>query len=108
MTSSFIRISFKINAHGKINRDGTFSVSTYDDGDGAVAGPQKIIIMQQVGNYLNAKSQLKIKHDHGSLIDKKYFDYRKSGLECEIEPGENHVHLVVEKLPRQTEDGMVK
>ena len=104
----FYSDQFKINAHGKINRDGTFSVSTYDDGDGAVAGPQKIIIMQQVGNYLNAKSQLKIKHDHGSLIDKKYFDYRKSGLECEIEPGENHVHLVVEKLPRQTEDGMVK
>ena len=104
----FYSEQLKINAHGEINRDGTFTVSTYEKGDGAVAGPQKIIIMQQVGNYLNAKSQIKVKHDHGSLIDRKHFDYRTSGLNCEIEPGENQVRLIVERLPRQTEEGLPK
>lgn len=102
----FYSDQFKINARGKIQRDGTFTVSTFHEGDGSVAGTQKIVIMQQVGNYLLAKSGTATKHDHGSLIDKKHFDYRTSGLSCEIVPGENHVHLVLKKLPRQTKDGM--
>jgi len=102
----FYSDQYKINARGNINRDGTFTVSTYNEGDGAVAGPQKIIIMQQVGNYLLANSNNQIKHDHGSLIDRRYFDYRTSGLECEIEPGDNHIRLVVKKLPRQTKEGL--
>jgi len=96
----------KINARGKIKRDGTFTVSTFKEGDGAVAGHHEIVIMQQVGSYLLAKLDSKIHHDHGSLIDKKHFDYRTSQLSCEIDAGTNEVHLVVKKLPRQTPDGM--
>jgi hypothetical protein len=96
----------KINARGKINRDGTFTVSTFEDGDGAVVGHHQIVIMQQVGSYLLAKSESKIKHDHGSLIDRRYFDYRTSDLICEIKAGQNKVFLVVEKLPRQTPEGL--
>ena len=105
-TIEFFSPEFKINAHGKVNRDGSFTVSTFEDGDGAVLGHHDIVIMQQVGNYLLAKSDIEIDHDHGSLIDKSHFDYRTTGLSCEIKAEKNEVNLIVKKLPRQTKDGM--
>ena len=102
----FYSPQYKINARGKIERDGSFTVSTYSEGDGAVVGYHDIVIMQQVGNYLIAKTGSKIKHDHGSLIDLSHFDYQTSGLDCEIKPGSNEVRLVVKKLPRQTPEGL--
>jgi len=102
----FYSAEHKINARGKIARDGTFDVSTYSDGDGAVLGIHQVVIMQQVGNYLIAKSGSKIKHDHGSLIDTSHFDYRTSGLSCEVKPGENEIRFVLKKMPRQTPEGM--
>ena len=97
--------SAQVNARGKIARDGTFTVSTFEPSDGAVEGHHDIIIMQQVGHYLLADSKSTIRHDHGSLIDASYFDYRTSNLSCEIAPGVNEVALVVRKRPRQTKEG---
>lgn len=102
----FYSTELKINAQGKIKRDGTFSVSTFQDGDGAVLGHHQVVVMQQAGSYLLAKEGIKIDHDHGSLIDKTHFDYRTSGLSCEIQAGRNEVNLVVKKLPRQTKEGL--
>ncbi|MEL7496014.1 MAG: hypothetical protein AAFN77_00285 [Planctomycetota bacterium] len=104
----FYSAQFKINARGKIQEDGTFTLSTYSENDGAVVGFHEVVIMQQVGNYLLAKSGgNRIRHDHGSLIDSSYFDYQTSSLSCEIKSDvKNEVRLVVKKLPRQTEDGM--
>lgn len=102
----FYSPQFEVNAHGKIKRDGTFTVSTFQDDDGAVIGYHEIVIMQQVGNYLLAKTDSRIKHDHGSLIDRSHFDYRTSRLDCEIKAGKNEVNLVVKKLPRQTDEGL--
>jgi hypothetical protein len=98
----------KINAHGKINRNGTFIVTTFEENDGAVLGHHDIVIMQQVGSYLMANADVDVDHDHGSLIDKTHFDYRTSGLSCEIVEGKNEVNLVIKKLRRQTEDGLPK
>ena len=102
----FFNAENKINAHGKINRDGTFTVTTYDKNDGAVAGKHQIVIIQLTGNYLTAKSNQDIQHDHGQLAHPRYVDYRTSGLECTITEGENDVTLVLEKNPNQTEDGL--
>lgn len=97
---------YKINARGKIQKDGTFTLSTYSENDGAVEGYHEVMIMQQVGNYLIGRSGKRIRHDHGSLIDMKYFDYQTSNLSCEIQQGENEVRLVLKKMKRQTEEGM--
>ena len=102
----FFSVDHKINARGKINRDGTFTVGTYAENDGAVEGRHQIVIQQMTGSYLTAKYNDQIKHDHGELIDSAYFDYRTSGLECTISPGTNEVELTVKKLPRQTAEGM--
>lgn len=98
----------RVNARGKINRDGTFTVGTYDEHDGAVAGKHQIMILQVTGDYLTEKLSDQIKHDHGDLIDSSFFDYRTSGLECTIVPGKNQVSLTVKKNPQQTKDGLPK
>lgn len=102
----FFSAAHKINARGKINRDGTFEVGTYAENDGAVAGNHKVIILQVTGDYLTEKLSDEIDHDHGELIHPAYFDYRTSNLQCEIVPGPNDIELVVRKNPRQTSDGL--
>ena len=104
----FFNAEHRLNARGKINRDGTFEVGTFTDNDGAVAGTHKVIILQVTGNYLTEKLSDDIKHDHGELVNSAYFDYRTSDLECEIVPGQNPIEFVVKKNPRQTEDGLPK
>ncbi len=104
----FYNSQHKINARGKIQRDGSFTVGTYTDNDGAVEGKHQIIALQVSGNYLTEKLNDSIKHDHGDLINSSFFDYRTSGLECEIVPGDNQVNLTVRKNPRQTSEGMPK
>ncbi len=96
----------QINARGTIARDGTFTLTTYNEGDGAVEGRHEIIIMQQVGDYFLAGAGVEIEHDHGGLIDTSHFDYQTSGLSCQIEPGLNRIQLIVRKRKRQTEDGL--
>ncbi len=104
----FYNSQHKINARGKIERDGSFTVGTYTDNDGAVEGKHQIIALQVSGDYLTEKLSDSIKHDHGDLINSSYFDYRTSGLECEIVQGDNQVNLTVRKNPRQTNEGMPK
>ena len=104
----FYSATHRINARGKINRDGSFTVGTYAPNDGAVEGEHKIIVIQISGTYLTAKYNDEIKHDHGSLVNTSYFDYRSSDLECNIERKSNPVELIVRKNPRQTEDGLPK
>ncbi|MFK7769725.1 MAG: hypothetical protein AB8B55_21130 [Mariniblastus sp.] len=102
----FYNESHKINARGTINRDGTFTVGTYEDSDGAVEGRHQIVIQQITGDSLTEKLSNQIKHDHGALLDSAYFDYRTSDLECVISPGRNQVELTVRPRPKQTEEGM--
>lgn len=98
----------RINARGKINRDGSFTVGTYDPNDGAVEGKHKIMILQVSGNHLTAQYNDVIKHDHGALVSTAYFDYRTSDLEYDIKRETNRVELVVRKNPRQTKEGLPK
>ncbi len=97
-TVEFYNPEHKLNARGEIGSDGTFTVTT-EQSDGAVAGKHDVIIMQVIappaGHLAEAASQ--IKHSHGALVAKKYFDYRTSGLTCEIKEGPNSVEFLVEK-----------
>ncbi len=104
----FYSVEHQLNARGKINRDGSFTVGTYEENDGAVEGQHQVVIQQVTGDYLTAKLVDQIDHDHGALVDPAYFDYRTSGLECVISPGTNRIELSVKKSPRQTSDGMPK
>ena len=102
----FYNAENSINARGKIQRDGSFTVTTYRQGDGAVSGEHEIVIFQNTGTYLTAETP-RIVHDHGELVDPNYNDYRSSGLTCTIFEKElNHVELTLHKYAYQTEDGL--
>ncbi len=104
----FYSSTHRINARGKINRDGSFTVGTYESNDGAVEGTHEIIVLQVSGTHLTARYHDDIKHDHGALVNKSYFDYRTSGLKCDIKQRTNQVELIVRKNPRQTQEGLPK
>ncbi len=110
----FYNAEHKINARGKIERDGSFTVKTGEQ-EGAIKGLHQIVITQQVNSPHFAKPKMRegdpdkehvVKHDHGLLVDTAYLDYRTSGLECTITEGENRVELLVRKRVEQTEEGM--
>ncbi len=104
----FYNADHQLNARGKIRRDGSFTVGTFQENDGAVAGKHKIVIMQHMVSPLVARhrAEMSTHHDHGKLLSNHYFDYRTSDLECEIVPGENQIELVLKLNPKQTEDGL--
>jgi hypothetical protein len=104
----FYNAEHRINARGKINRDGSFTVSTFQEGDGAVAGTHQVVIMQHLMTPLVARAatESKVNHDHGRLIHQQYNDYRTSELECTIQAGENIFEWTLKENPRQTETGL--
>lgn len=76
---------------GMVGPDGTFRVSTYQDGDGALRGRQKVAIGPPIS-------------DEGSrppskILD-KYDRLETSGLTIEVGPGVNRPTLVVERRPK--------
>ena len=93
----FYNEAAKLNARGKINRDGTFTVGTYKENDGAVEGVHKVVIIQNTGSGLEVQLEVFVKHDHGALVDRAYCDYRTSDLTCTIAPTTNRVKLLVRK-----------
>ena len=78
----------KINARGIIQADGTFRLGTFADGDGAVAGKHRAIVMWPVRTE---------DHDPGpSDVDPRYSSYDKSGLEFTVTDGDNDFTVEVQ------------
>lgn len=90
----------RVNARGKIKKDGSFTLTTFQENDGAVAGEHKVIIMQTATSPLAALGKLPpIEHAHGHDMDAKYRSYDSSGLSFQVEAGvENEVTLVIDKF----------
>jgi hypothetical protein len=96
----------RINARGRITREGTFTVGTYSADDGAVEGTHKIVIVQNTTAAVMPYLSKSIRHDHGQLVHPDYFDYRTSDLIWTIVQGENKVVLKLRKHPNQDSQGM--
>ncbi len=82
-----------INARGTIDREGNFVLSTFKEGDGAVAGKHQCVITQMVVDYYGVQ----VEHDHGDLVAEKYSRYSTTDLEVVVETQANQVKLVVDK-----------
>ena len=81
-----------ITARGTIQRDGTFSLGTYTENDGAVAGEHSVVIIQFVVDHMNVQ----VEHDHGDLVDRKYASFETTDLTAKIEASnENQIDLTV-------------
>ncbi len=71
-----------VKAHGQINSDGTFELSTFQNGDGALAGEHEAILFSPaLGDGSNAAT--------APSFPKKYRNYETSGLKFDVGPGEN-------------------
>ncbi|MEX0938639.1 MAG: hypothetical protein WDZ59_12330 [Pirellulales bacterium] len=87
----FQSVNHPLTARGKIQRDGSFELGTYEQADGAVAGKHRAIVVQ----VLAADSIAGVKHDHGGAVDRKFADYGTSKLEYTVEPRENQFTVIV-------------
>lgn len=75
-----------INAHSRIESDGTFQLSTFGDKDGALAGKHQAILLSPASGDGETISQ-------APEFPVKYRSYDSSGLEFDIVPGENDLEV---------------
>ena len=69
-------------AFGTIQQDGTFTLSTYGEGDGAVPGSHRVLV---TGLSKGSKA-----------VPKKYQNYESSKLELEVSPEKSEYTIVLE------------
>jgi hypothetical protein len=80
-----------IHARGTIESDGSFQLTTFKPGDGAVAGTHDCVVVQVViaQGYQGSGSTY-------GVVDPKHNSYHTSGLTIDVKPNEsNEVVLVV-------------
>lgn len=95
-----LAVEQRINARGKIQADGSFTLTTYQANDGALPGLHQAVIIQTTSIPLAAAAKMPpVKHAHGNDIDPKYRSYSTSGLRFTVEPnGANEVTLVIDEF----------
>ena len=88
-TIEFTSVNGNISSVGRIGQDGSFSLTTNEDGDGTVVGKHKVIVIPG-GVPITPGSA----HVHGPAVPGKYSSYETSGLSADVTAGEND--LVIE------------
>lgn len=82
-------------ARGTIQQDGSFQLTTYKEGDGAVPAHYRVMISSIRPPPPHLESRVKAAPP--SPIDGRYSRFEKSGLECTVQPGSNEVTFTVDK-----------
>ena len=80
-----------VQARGQIQPDGSFTLTTYKDGDGAVAGTHDCVVAQ----FVMAEGIAGHRPSTIGVIDRRFASYSTSGLSIEISAGESN-HLLIE------------
>ncbi len=94
-----------IHARGTIDEDGSFTLTTYRNGDGAIAGTHDCVIVQMV---ITEDTKAK-RHGTVGVVHPRYASYSTSGLECTIEANrENLIELQVEGVGKTVQGGTEK
>lgn len=81
----------KSHARGQIQPDGSFTLTTYKDGDGAVAGMHDCVIVQ----FVMTEELTAHKASTVGVIDRRYASYSTSGLTAVIRPEKDN-ELIIE------------
>ena len=82
------------SAQANINTDGTYSMTTYSEGDGAIIAKHDVIITAlaaPTGGLLPEDTKRGYDAAAKSLIPEKFGDLAKSGLKVEVKEGDNRV-----------------
>jgi ribosomal protein S12 len=81
-----------VQARGAINKDGTFTLTTYRENDGAIAGDHKVVVIQvvpveDIPNYRPSTM---------GVVHRKHAAYHTSGLTMNVlADGKNKIKLIV-------------
>ena len=93
LLESFEAEGQQFNARGEIQADGTFRLSTFDQGDGAVAGRHRVLV--------RAKRDETDWFERGivprPVIDPRFENFESSGLEFTVEQGNNTFTVRVDR-----------
>lgn len=87
------------SAYGAIREDGTFSIGTEEEADGAVEGTHQVMVMQMVTSGRAGIPTATDEHqDHGTHVDSSYANFSSSGLSFVVEPhNKNVAEFIVKK-----------
>ncbi len=88
----------KYSARGGINQDGAFELTTFKEGDGAIAGVHKVMITPEVDRAALDEPAATRKREK-PVIDIQYQSLQRTPLEVTVTAdgsSENHFDLVVE------------
>jgi len=78
-----------IQAQGSIQPDGSYELGTNRPGDGAAPGKYRVLI--NPGDMTDWDAKVR------SVFDKRYLDYKTSGLEFEVKAGSNDFPIRLSK-----------
>ena len=82
-------------AAGTLAADGTFRVSTFKEGDGAVAGKHRVLVRPK-REALDI-DDFRDRQTSKPVIDPRFESYETSGLMFTVEPGNNEFTVVVKR-----------
>lgn len=87
-----------ITATGEISKDGSFVLGTFELDDGAIAGRHRAVVIadHEIGAGLERPGKLP-----PPTLHPRFRDFKTSGLEFVVEPGENETIIIeVDYAPR--------
>lgn len=83
----------QLNARGLTAADGTYRLTTYVEGDGAIAGEHAVIVVPPPYDQPSNMSGPPPKE----VLNRRFADYSTSGLKFEVQPGKNTFPITVER-----------
>jgi hypothetical protein len=76
-------------ANGKIQSDGTYSLGTFSQADGAILGPHKVAIIANEAGGDDRPAYEHVNQKTRALVPERYMAIGTSGLTFEVKPGDN-------------------
>jgi hypothetical protein len=83
----------QLNARGEIQSDGSYRLTTYEEGDGAIAGEHLVVVLPPADPVVSNMSGPPPQH----VLDLRYQSYDSSGLKFTVRPGANEYPIQVER-----------
>lgn len=93
----FVPVGGGPTAEANIDKNGNYSLGTYETADGAVLGKHQVMITAFTAAGGSGLPEDAVKGDAApvSIIPEKFGDLAKSGLEVEVKSGKNDVDFVL-------------